>query len=56
VPDALINAQALIGAAAQCAAKLAEYREAGADLPIAYLPAGTDVASAVTTIRALGRP
>lgn len=55
VPDELVDALALVGPAERCAAKLAEYRAAGADLPIAYLPAGTDVASAETTIRALGR-
>ena len=54
VPDALVDAQTLVGPADRCAAKLAEYRAAGADRPIAYLPAGTDVASAETTIRALG--
>ena len=55
VPDELVDALALVGPAERCASKLAEYRAAGADLPIAYLPAGTDVASAETTIRALGR-
>jgi len=54
VPGELVDALALLGPAARCAARLAEYRAAGADLPIVFLPMDTGLAAAEATVRALG--
>ena len=55
VPDALLRAVTLPGDATAAAARLQEYREAGADYPVVYpVVAGEDLQASLTaTIRAL---
>jgi hypothetical protein len=48
--DALLDSFCLIGPLSRCRERLAEYREAGVDLPILNPPAGPD--AALATIRA----
>ena len=56
VPERLVRAIALVGAAAEARGRLEDYRRAGADLPVVYpvvVPGGPAAASAAHTIRAL---
>ncbi|HTG48233.1 MAG TPA: LLM class flavin-dependent oxidoreductase [Actinomycetota bacterium] len=56
VPERLVRAIALVGAAAEARGRLEDHRRAGADLPVVYpvvVPGGPAAASAAHTIRAL---
>ncbi len=54
VTDALLDAVTVRGTAERCLSRLAEYRAAGADLPLIALPAGASLEQTERTIRALG--
>ncbi len=54
VTDALLDAVTVRGSAERCRARVAEFRAAGADLPVIALPAGASVEQAERTIQALG--
>ncbi|MEP6693961.1 MAG: LLM class flavin-dependent oxidoreductase [Chloroflexota bacterium] len=54
VSDDLLDAFAIVGDARRCRARLDDYREAGADLPIVALPGDIAIADAERTVRALG--
>jgi F420-dependent oxidoreductase-like protein len=54
VPDALLDAFAIVGDAARCRARIEDYRTAGADLPIVALPGDVSSAEVERTVRALG--
>lgn len=54
VPDALVDAIAVYGSAARCRARLAEFRQAGADLPIIAPPITAPAEMIEPGIRALG--
>lgn len=53
IPDDLVDAVALCGSAERCLVRLEEYRSAGADLPIAFVPMGVSPEQAKATLRAL---
>jgi F420-dependent oxidoreductase-like protein len=54
VTDELLDAFAVVGDARRCRARLDDYRDAGADLPIVALPGDVAMADAERTVRALG--
>jgi F420-dependent oxidoreductase-like protein len=54
VTDELLDAFAVVGEAEHCRARIAEYRAAGADLPVIALPGDVTAADAERTLRALG--
>ena len=54
VTDELLDAFAIVGNAAQCRARLDDYRVAGADLPIVALPGDVPLADVERTVRAVG--
>jgi F420-dependent oxidoreductase-like protein len=55
VTDELLDAFALAGDAGRCRARIAEYRAAGADLPVIAVPGDTSAEDAASTLRALSR-
>jgi F420-dependent oxidoreductase-like protein len=54
VTDELLDAFAIVGDADRCRARIAEYRAAGADLPVIAIPGDAISADAERTLRALG--
>lgn len=54
VTDELLDAFAIVGDAEHCRARIAEYREAGADCPVIAIPGDVTAADAERTLRALG--
>jgi len=53
VSDQMLESVAVLGTPQQCRDQLADFRKAGADLPIATFPHGTDLAAIRRTIDAL---
>jgi len=53
VSDRMLESVAVIGTPEQCRSQLAQFRQAGVDLPIATFPHGADVAAILRTIKAL---
>ena len=56
VSDQMLESVAVLGTPEQCRSQLAQFREAGADLPIATFPRGSDIDAVLRTIKALAPP